>query len=483
MYCSVPARKFINRGFLYGPYCPIYGVGACIIITVTAPITRNPVLVFLVALLAATSLEYFTGWLMESVFQIKWWDYSKRKFNLKGRICLKNSLLFGCMGLIGAYVLHPIASDIMRFIPRDKLHIIASAIIFIFLLDLVITLNNLLKLTEKLKSVHQYILELEQYNETYAWFKSNDLAGSIARLKELCQKNESDEKLVVILNRLENIAQRQGVKRLTNAFPNLKAINLGSSVQHLHNIWNQQVAQYQEFKQFDFEEKVKYIGKKTTASTKSIASSFTENLNFYRLVWIFVTAGTIGYIAETLFCLAKNGVIESRQGLLYGPFSQVYAFGAVIMVLLLAPLAKKNDRWVFFGSMALGGIFEYFCSYIQENVFGSVSWEYSGNAFSIGGRTCLTYMFYWGILGLAFIKGIYPWLCKLVDHIPKRQGLFFAWIFVITLSINMFLSATAVSRWSQRLQGIPPANAYEQFLDNTYPNDRLEEIYPNMKMI
>jgi len=83
--------------------------------------------------------------------------------------------------------------------------------------------------------------------------------------------------------------------------------------------------------------------------------------------------------------------------MLYGPFSQIYGFGAVIMVLLLTPLSLKGKSWLFCGSAVVGGLFEVVCSLVQEAFFGSVSWQYSGQAFSLfGGRTSLIYMFFWG---------------------------------------------------------------------------------------
>jgi len=89
-------------------------------------------------------------------------------------------------------------------------------------------------------------------------------------------------------------------------------------------------------------------------------------------------------------------------------------------------------------------------------------------------------MFFWGILGLWFMKGIYPKLSGLIERIPNRQGLFFSWILIFILTVNLFLSSTAVYRWSERQGGTAPSNIYEEFLDKQYPNETLEEIYPNM---
>ena len=85
--CSVRAHKFINRGFLNGPYCPIYGWGAVLDILILGKV-QNPVLLFFLGAIVTCSLEYFTSYIMEKLFHARWWDYSKRKFNINGRVCL-----------------------------------------------------------------------------------------------------------------------------------------------------------------------------------------------------------------------------------------------------------------------------------------------------------------------------------------------------------------------------------------------------------
>ena len=117
LYCGIPARRFINRGFLEGPYCPIYGWGALIVIFALTPLRDYPPLLFLGAMIFTSVLEYVTSWLMEKLFHSKWWDYSERPFNLNGRICLLNSFLFGVMGLVVMYVVHPFICDVFEQIP------------------------------------------------------------------------------------------------------------------------------------------------------------------------------------------------------------------------------------------------------------------------------------------------------------------------------------------------------------------------------
>ena len=92
IYCGVPAKKFINRGFLAGPYCPIYGCGALAVIYTLTPFSDNVVILFGMGVIVTSALEYITSYMMEKLFHTKWWDYSKHPFNIHGRICLKNSV-------------------------------------------------------------------------------------------------------------------------------------------------------------------------------------------------------------------------------------------------------------------------------------------------------------------------------------------------------------------------------------------------------
>ena len=93
-YCSILAKKLINRGFLNGPFCPIYGVGALLIVKLLSPFSHNLVILFFASLLLTSLLEYLTGFAMEKLFHAKWWDYSHRRFNIQGRVCLGNALIF-----------------------------------------------------------------------------------------------------------------------------------------------------------------------------------------------------------------------------------------------------------------------------------------------------------------------------------------------------------------------------------------------------
>ena len=135
--CSIEQKKLVNRGFLIGPYCPIYGVGALIIILTLSDYKNNLFVLFGMALLICSFLEYFTSWLMEKLFNARWWDYSKEKMNLEGRICLKNSLLFGLGGLLVVMFIQPIMTNLLKNIEPSILSFISILSMVLLFIDLV----------------------------------------------------------------------------------------------------------------------------------------------------------------------------------------------------------------------------------------------------------------------------------------------------------------------------------------------------------
>lgn len=211
--------------------------------------------------------------------------------------------------------------------------------------------------------------------------------------------------------------------------------------------------------------------------------SFAHGLNYYKLFWIFFIGCILGVIVEMLWCLVTQGKIESRQGVIYGPFNPVYGFGALVLTVGLHWLEKKRDLWIFLGSVALGSAAEYLCSWVQETVFGSLSWQYDSMPFNLQGRINLLYSIFWGILGLLWVKDGYPLMSRLVEKIPNRCGIILTWILTVFLLLDMAISGLAVARQAARHTGRPAANRFEVFLDSRYTDEFLQKIYPNMVLV
>lgn len=136
----IESKKFVNRGFLIGPYCPIYGCGAILITILLKKYTDDPLTLFIMVILVCGILEYLTSYLMEKIFKARWWDYSKKKFNINGRVCLDTIVIFGVLGLFIMYVSNPfLLSEIEELSPM-WLNIIFYSALVIYITDNIISL-------------------------------------------------------------------------------------------------------------------------------------------------------------------------------------------------------------------------------------------------------------------------------------------------------------------------------------------------------
>lgn len=223
IYCSVPAKKFINRGFLAGPYCPIYGCGALIVIHLLEPFSKSPITVFLLGILFTSTLEYITSYSMEKLFHTKWWDYSTYRFHINGRVCLKNSLLFGVLCLVVLYGIHPLLMDILNLIPYSLRTILALSFSLIFLYDLFTTTQALLRRNKEFLEIEACLRELA---EDFKKANLNPLKEGYAEsLRNVLDSTNADEMLKKHLDALRSrmhILQELRAKtqeRLSRAFP------------------------------------------------------------------------------------------------------------------------------------------------------------------------------------------------------------------------------------------------------------------------
>jgi len=155
VYCSVRERRLVPRGFLYGPVCPIYGVGALLMICCFQPLMGNPVLFYVVATMCMSAWEYFVGWLLETATHVKYWDYSDRRYNLKGRICLQMCLMWGVLSFLVLYFIHPMIAQLLLGIPGEIRYFIDGIFFGVFSLDTGATIYQLAKTTQLLAKLQQ----------------------------------------------------------------------------------------------------------------------------------------------------------------------------------------------------------------------------------------------------------------------------------------------------------------------------------------
>lgn len=161
--CSICKRKLVlNRGFLIGPYCPIYGTGAILAILCLKGYYNDPIALFIFAVVGASGLEYVTSYLMEKLFNARWWDYSHMKFNVNGRIVLSNSILFGLMGLGFIYIVNPFYEKMISYVSPLGLEIVAVILFVIFLIDMIVSFSVISKLKISTKKLQDSTAEISE---------------------------------------------------------------------------------------------------------------------------------------------------------------------------------------------------------------------------------------------------------------------------------------------------------------------------------
>ena len=208
--------------------------------------------------------------------------------------------------------------------------------------------------------------------------------------------------------------------------------------------------------------------------------TFAKGLCWDKLVWVFLCTAALGYVIETFYCGLVDGEWMNRSSVLYGPFSFVWGLGGVVLTVTLQRLADKNDRYVFAAGFVIGGVYEYMCSVFTELVFGTVFWDYSDMPLNIGGRTNVLFCFFWGVLALVWIKMVYPPMSRAIESVPALAGKAATWIVVALLVCDAVLTGAAMLRYSARAAYPEPANAFEEFLDRQYGDERIEHRWPNM---
>lgn len=214
--------------------------------------------------------------------------------------------------------------------------------------------------------------------------------------------------------------------------------------------------------------------------SESKTNHFAKGVNIYKLLLVCFVGSFVGVVIELIWCLVTHGYLESRSGLVYGPFNLLYGAGAVALTLCLYKFRNRGAWLSFAGGMIVGSVVEYICSFGQELIFGSRSWDYSGVPFNINGRICLLYSVFWGFLGVLWIKTIYPIMAKWILKLPNKAGKIITWVLLVFFVFNSVVTLISMTRWTQRMDGIEPATTFEEFIDERFPDERMEKVFANM---
>ncbi len=217
---SVSERRFVNRGFLHLPLLPLYGFGALSILLATCRFLDKPLLVYIVGMAAATVLEYFTGWLMETLFKTRYWDYSEEQWNLHGRICVKSSLFWGALSLLLSYGIHPLIAEPLQSLPRLLLIICCSILTVAMVIDTVISGKAALDVNKVLEAVANAKAEIEELR---------------AQIKEDIESDRLKEQLTRRRAELTALNQEaaQKLRRLIKVHPTARSRRFNDALEEL----------------------------------------------------------------------------------------------------------------------------------------------------------------------------------------------------------------------------------------------------------
>ena len=416
---AVNRHKFVNRGFVSCPLCPVYGAGAVAVSVFLPELEERLFFLFLGGMIVTAFVEYLTGRLLELIFHKKWWDYSDQKFQLDGYVCLKNSVIWGICSVLVIRIFNPLLCRGLELLP--------------------------MLLGEVLLWVLGVLLAID--------FIGSGIA--VLGLKKQGRISQITEELHRTSKILENALTERIQRRMVKAFPNIESGGLSGSLE-------------------------KGAAEKGVKAEEK--ARFAQGCGFFKLASLFILGAFLGDIVETIFCFLTTGKLMSRSSLVFGQFSMVWGLACALLTWMLYRYRDRSDRFIFVFGTVLGGAYEYICSVFTEIAFGTVFWDYSEIPFNLGGRINLLYCFFWGIAAVVWMKGVYPLLSRWIEKLPARAGNIGCTILVVLLAADMIVSALALARYSERQAGAPEQSAAGQMLDEYFPDEFIENRYENLKL-
>jgi uncharacterized membrane protein len=277
VYCAADSGEFVNRGFLNGPFCPVYGFGVLFVVIILTPIKESLLLLFFGSLLLTSLLEFVTGFIMERFFNDKWWDYSDEPFNIKGYVCLKFSLAWGAACVLVVSTIHPLIMDFVGLIPLTAGELILLAFIALLLTDTVITVTAAIGMKKRLALMNELGTRLVNISniigeplaegaldvkEKFGGVKDrldgvkDKLDGVKDRFDDVKDRFEANEKFVEVSEKLVDIRQeleelsaklkalagqkRYVQKRILRSFPRLQAGIHKENIERIKQHWHRE---------------------------------------------------------------------------------------------------------------------------------------------------------------------------------------------------------------------------------------------------
>lgn len=205
-------------------------------------------------------------------------------------------------------------------------------------------------------------------------------------------------------------------------------------------------------------------------------------ITWYQVVLIFVIGSFAGLLLEETWMFFTAHLTESRVGLVWGPFSPLYGFGATLLTMITFALRKHNVKpvVVFLVAVVVGGSLEQITGWGMEHLFHVSSWTYEYLPDHITKYIAWRFLFFWGLLGLLWYQFVMPNLLYAIGAPSTRRGVVFVGLLTVYLGVDIFMTLAVFGRMEQRNQGIPPQNAFQQYLDENYSDKWIENRFQNL---
>ena len=229
-------HKFVNRGFLHGPVCPVYGFGGVVILILPVSLYSTWIPLFFSSMVMCTLVEYFVSWIMERMFHARWWDYSNYKFNINGRICLLNSVLFGFMGLGIIHFVYPQILNFLNWLGDVVIQISSDVIGVVLTVDLLVTIRKLVDFSATMEKIKTFSESLRDHYGSEAWFHGESFEAMLASVKEHAASGK-DMISQSVLEKVEKFqtARNRAAESFMAHFPTMKSIQYKDELEHLKN--------------------------------------------------------------------------------------------------------------------------------------------------------------------------------------------------------------------------------------------------------
>ena len=218
------AHKFVNRGFLHGPLCPVYGFGGVVILMLPPSLYATWIPLFFASMILCTIVEYFVSWLMEKLFHTRWWDYSHYKIQLNGRICLLNSILFGFLGVVVIHFVYPLMIDLLNSLGQKVINVSGVIILTVLSVDIFFTVRKLVDFANVMKKLKELGETLNSHYGQEEWFKKGSFMDMINSVIERAEnrKEEFSQKILEKIDKVQNL-RRPSVELFIKKFPSIKS--------------------------------------------------------------------------------------------------------------------------------------------------------------------------------------------------------------------------------------------------------------------